>query len=203
MTQMVTLYKRFWKLLIGISKGSLIDFETTGTDPHQDEIITFGCIKGRGLKIIQRKWNESEVAFLKHIRRDLKKHPQPFYAYNVEFERDFIKTKFGMKAKFIDLMKPWRTKAERTPCPHCGGSGLLSDRICEHCQGRGRFKWPKLGELISEPEEYFGEKIIEGKDVPVLWNKYLGSKDFNYLKPIIRHNQIDLLRELVLLIHDQ
>jgi len=172
-------YEHSWELLIGIPKGSLIDFETTGLNPCQDEIVTFGYIEGSSLKITQRKGG-SEADFLKLISCDLRRLPQPFYAYNAKFERNFIKTKFEMDAKFVDLMESWRKKA-----------------------AENNIKWPKLGELISEPEEYFGERIIEGKDVPELWNKYLRTKNFKHLKPIIRHNQIDLLRELVLLIYYQ
>ena len=170
-------YERSWKLLIGIPDGSLIDFETTGLDPRCDEIVTFGYIEGSALKIIQRE-RGVEADFLKIIGRDLKRLPQPFYAYNAEFEYDFIKTKLGLNARFVDLMEPWREKAAEK-----------------------KIKWPKLGELISEPEEYFGEEVIRGENVPELWRKYLRTKNFKHLQPIIRHNQIDLLRELVLLIH--
>jgi len=171
------LYEYSWKLLVRIPKGSLIDLETTGLNPNQDEIVAFGCIKGNYLKVVQRKCR-NETYFLTLINQEFRELRQPFYAYNAKFERDFVKTKFGINARFVDLMEPWRKKADKT-----------------------RIKWPKLGELISEPEEYFGEKIIRGEDIPKLWSKYLTSKDFKYLKPIIRHCQIDLLRELVLLIH--
>lgn len=170
-------YEYSLELLIGIPKGSLIDFETTGLNPHQSEIVTFGYIMGSSLKIIQRK-DGSEENFLKLISYDLGKLPQPFYAYNAKFERDFIMARFEIDARFVDLMDPWKRKAAEKS-----------------------IKWPKLGELISEPEEYFGERIIKGEDVPELWNKYLRTKNFEHLEPIIRHNKIDLLRELVLLIH--
>jgi len=136
------LYEYSWKLLVRIPKGSLIDLETTGLNPNQDEIVAFGCIKGNYLKVVQRKCR-NETYFLTLINQEFRELRQPFYAYNAKFERDFVKTKFGINAGFVDL----------------------------------------------------------GEDIPKLWSKYLTSKDFKYLKPIIRHCQIDLLRELVLLIH--
>lgn len=195
------LYEYSHELLVGVPKGSLIDLETTGLDALGNELVTFGYIWGNTLRIIQRKCEESELVFVKRVKPILEKLPQPFYAYNTDFERDFIKTKFGITAEFVDLMEPWKRKAEKTPCHQCGGKGMVSGRICDHCFGRGRLKWPKLGELISEPGKYFGEKVIQGGDVPEFWDKYRKTRDFKYLLPIIQHCQIDLLRGLILLIH--
>jgi len=195
------LYRYSRELLVGVPKGSLIDLETTGLIALRDELVTFGYICGNTLKMIQRKYKESEPFFVKRIKPILAKLPQPFYAYNAEFECDWIKTKFGITAEFVDLMEPWKRKAEKTPCRYCGGKGVVSGGFCEHCRGWGRLKWPGLGELISEPGKYFGEKVIQGKDVPMLWDKFCKTGDFKYLLPIIQHCQIDLLRELILLIH--
>jgi uncharacterized protein YprB with RNaseH-like and TPR domain len=49
-------------------------------------------------------------------------------------------------------------------------------------------KWPKLDELFSHAEQYFNEK-------------FLHTRDDNYLQQIIRHNESDLLRELYLLVY--
>ena len=190
------------KLLVAVPQGSLIDLETTGRDALNDEIITFGYIRRNVLRIIQRKSTEGEQIFIKRVKPILKGLPQPFYAYNAKFEHDFIRSKFKITAKFMDLMEQWRKKAEKTSCPHCKGKGIVSGGICEYCRGWRRIKWPGLGDLISEPGEYFGEKVIQGKDVPDLWDKYRETKDLNkYLLPIIQHCRIDLLRELILLIH--
>lgn len=190
-----------YELRVAVPHGSLIDLETTGLDASGDEIITFGYIQGHILKIIQRKGEEDEQAFTRRIKPTLKELPEPFYAYNAKFERDFVKAKFGITAEFVDLMEPWRRKAEKISCRYCGGKGVVSGRICEHCRGWGRLKWPALGDLISEPGKYFGERVIQGGDVPGLWNKYRETRDSKYFLPIIQHCQIDLLRELILLIH--
>ena len=74
-------------------------------------------------------------------------------------------------------MKPWREKASR--------SGI---------------KWPKLEELISEPEDNFRERKITGRDVPVLWKEYLETGSDNVLGRIMSHCLSDMLREIVLLV---
>jgi hypothetical protein len=37
-------------------------------------------------------------------------------------------------------------------------------------------KWPKLDELVSEPEEYFGEARVSGRDVPAIWRGVPGDE---------------------------
>ena len=76
------------------------------------------------------------------------------------------------------MFQPWREKAERL-----------------------YLKWPKLDELISHAERYFNEPVISGRDVPLLWERFLETGDKDYLGQIIRHNESDLLRELYLLVH--
>jgi uncharacterized protein YprB with RNaseH-like and TPR domain len=170
-------YQHSTELFIGIPKGSLLDFETTGIEPYQSEIITFGFVTEAKLRVIQRT-DETEKEFINCISSELKALSQPFYAYNSDFEKKYINYKFNFRPEFVDLMEPWRKKATNS-----------------------KIKWPKLGELITEPEEYFGEKIIDGKACPTIWECYRKTKDRKYLDLIMRHNQIDLLRELVLLIH--
>ena len=61
-------------------------------------------------------------------------------------------------------------------------------------------KWPKLEELLPDPETYFGDEITSGKQVPIIWREYLATGDEELLERIVRHNEIDLLRELMLLV---
>jgi uncharacterized protein YprB with RNaseH-like and TPR domain len=54
---------------------------------------------------------------------------------------------------------------------------------------------------LSQAEHYFNEPVISGRDVPLLWQKFLHTGNDNYLQQIIKHNESDLLRELYLLVY--
>lgn len=62
------------ELFVSITQGSLIDLETTGLDENRDEIISFGCITGSQLFVIQRKAKEKEgfynelIKIMSHLR---------------------------------------------------------------------------------------------------------------------------------------
>jgi len=172
-------------LIVGIERGSLIDFETTGV-PFKDkehEITSFGYITSNKLVIITRRIKE-KAPFYSEIKEIIKKLPKPFYAYNARFESDVMKKELNLSFKeedFVDLALPWKAKAEEV-----------------------RLKWPKLDELISEPEKYFGDIQVSGKDCPGLWKGYLATGNENLLKMIAQHNLSDLLREaILLLLHPQ
>lgn len=171
---MATSYSR--GLLVSIPQGSLIDIETTGLDRIHDEIVVFGYVQGSRLEIICRT-SKDEEPFITQIAGLIPKLPKPFYAYNLSFEKEFLKAR-GMNIEGIDLFQPWREKAEKL--------GL---------------KWPKLDELFTHAEHYFSEPVISGKDVPLLWENFLKTGDRDYLQQIIRHNESDLLRELYLLVY--
>ena len=70
-------------------RGSVIDIETTGTDPETNEIITCGILEADGMLIIQRK-NESADVFKSAVLKQLEKMPRPFYAFNKKFEEAFL-----------------------------------------------------------------------------------------------------------------
>jgi len=162
--------------MLGIPRGTLIDLETTGLDAERDEIVLFGYIQGSRLEIICRN-SEQEAPFILQLAELVPKLPRPFYAYNLSFEKGFLRAK-GIDIEGVDLFQPWKEKAE-----------ALS------------LKWPKLDELFSHAERYFNEPVISGKDVPGLWQKFLHTKEDAYLHQIIKHNESDLLRELYLLVY--
>ncbi len=164
------------ELMVSIPQGTLVDIETTGLDSNDDEIVIFGYVQGNRLEIICRTSREEEP-FIAQLAKLVPKLSRPFYAYNLSFEKGFLKAK-GMSIEGIDLFQPWKEKADE-----------LS------------LKWPKLDELFSHAEQYFNEPVISGKDVPLLWQKFLHTEDKNYLQQIIRHNESDLLRELYLLVY--
>ena len=167
---------------VSVTKGTLIDFETTGIPgvTATSEIVTLGYLKGSEAVVIQRKTSEKET-FYREARSTLAKLPRPFYTYNSDFERDIMKVELRLdlaKTDFVDLMEPWRAKAEES-----------------------FEKWPKLDELISEPEDYFGEPKVTGEKVPELWKLFLdGDAKEEVLDLIIDHCFSDLLREAYLLL---
>jgi hypothetical protein len=171
---MITSYSR--ELMLGIPQGTLIDIETTGLGVNQDEIVLFGYIQGSRLEIICRN-SEEEAPFIAQLAGLVPTLPRPFYAYNLSFEKGFLHAK-GIDIEGIDLFQPWKEKAEAL-----------------------YLKWPKLDELFSHAEHYFNEPVISGKDVPLLWQRFLFTDDDSYLQQIIRHNESDLLRELYLLVY--
>jgi uncharacterized protein YprB with RNaseH-like and TPR domain len=176
--------KKSWsvklELYLKINKGTLLDLETTGipNKNSEHEIICFGYIVSNRLNILCRK-SKNKRLYYEEISPLVKKLPKPFYAFNASFEKEILEKELGVilgENEFIDLFKPFKVKA--------ASLGL---------------KWPRLNDLISLPEKYFGETQISGKDCPELWKMYLDTRDENLLKMIIKHNLTDLLREVILL----
>jgi len=174
MESITTSYSR--ELLVSIPQGTLVDIETTGLDGSYDEVVVFGYIQGNCLEIICRT-SGNEEPFIARLAELVPALPRPFYAYNLSFEKGFLRAK-GMDIEGIDLFQPWKEKAEE---------------LC--------LKWPKLDELFSHAEHYFNEPVISGKDIPSIWERFLHTGDRDYLQQIIRHNESDLLRELYLLVY--
>jgi len=163
-------------LLVGVWEGSVIDIETTGLNPAIDEIVTLGFIEVNKLQIIQRT-SEDKAEFYKELKDVVSKLKAPFYSYNGSFENSFIQAQLGITKEVVDVFAPWKQMAES--------------------QGQ---KWPKLDDLVSEPEIYLGILRITGRDCPILWKNYLKTKDRELLTPIMEHNKSDILKTLFLLI---
>ena len=164
-------------LLVSVPKGALIDIETTGKNEHEDEILTLGYVDRNEIIVVQRT-SKSRSSFYREIEHVIRRLDKPFYAYNIEFEEKFLRAQLGLRIRGVDLFRPWQELAGET------------------CK-----KWPKLDELVTEPEEYFELERTTGSDIPVLWRRYCRTRETGLLNRIIRHNQSDLLRELYLLIH--
>ena len=166
---------------VGLERGTLLDFETTGIPPHdrEYEVITLGYFHKDKLVITQRKTRD-KAPFYREVIATLKNLPTPYFAYNSDFERRVMEMELGLRTRsagFVDLMQRWREKAS--------------------IEG---IKWPRLDELISEPEDYFKGLRVSGKDVPGLWKAYLAGGSENLLKMIMEHCLSDLLREMILLL---
>jgi uncharacterized protein YprB with RNaseH-like and TPR domain len=168
-------------LALGVEEGTLIDFETTGipgkTPEH--EVVTLGYLYANKLVVMQRRTPEKDP-FYGELRKVIAHLPRPLFSYNAKFEREIIEVELGLRIReedIVDIMEPWRKKAE--------AAGL---------------KWPKLDELISEPEDYFGTDKITGRDVPRLWREYLATGASPVLTKIMEHSLSDILREAILLL---
>ncbi len=173
--------KLSYSLALAMPEGTLIDFETTGipNKTREHEIITLGYFTENEVVVLQRVTKEKEP-FYAELKNLLKTLPKPFYAYNACFERAIMEKELALKlssAELIDIMQPFREKAEK---------------LC--------IKWPRLDDLISEPEDYFREQKISGKNVPILWKQYLLSGNTQLLEKIMLHCMSDLLREWILLV---
>jgi|TARA_B100000315_G_scaffold101382_1_gene93153 uncharacterized protein YprB with RNaseH-like and TPR domain len=163
-------------MLVGIWEGSVIDIETTGLNPASDEIVTLGFIEDNKLQIIQRT-SKDKAEYYKELKEVVTNLKAPFYAYNGSFEKRFLHAQLGIEKDFVDVFLPWRIMAE----------------------SKGQ-KWPKLDDLVSEPEMYLGIPRITGRECPILWKNFLKTKDQALLTPIMDHNKSDILRTLFLLI---
>jgi uncharacterized protein YprB with RNaseH-like and TPR domain len=165
-------------LALGVEEGTLIDIETTGLPRDREhEIVCFGYITSNKLVVMVRK-SKGKAPYYRELRELIQGLPKPFYAYNASFEKEILEGELYLPLNvWVDLMHPWRTKANAI--------GL---------------KWPTLDELISEPERYFGEMQIRGKDCPWLWKEYLSTGSEEMLELIMQHNLSDLLREAILLL---
>jgi|GEM_PF-475027 uncharacterized protein YprB with RNaseH-like and TPR domain len=168
------------ELYLEMNKGTLLDLETTGipNKNSEHEIICFGYTVSNKLNILCRK-SKNKILHYEEISPLVKKLAKPFYAFNAIFEKEILEKELGVilgENEFIDLFQPFKFKATSL--------GL---------------KWPRLDDLVSLPEKYFGETQISGKDCPELWKMYLDIGDENLLKMIIKHNLTDLLREVNLL----
>lgn len=164
-----------------VTKGSLIDFETTGIPKIQQEheVITLGYLEGNRAAIIQRTTKE-KLQFYSEIRNILEELPKPYLAYNAGFEREVMEVELGMTPSlqdFIDIMEPWKAKANSM---------------------HPFLKGPKLDELIGEPYDYFREPKISGGDIPAIWRDYLTTLDERRLRPIMNHCLSDVSRETIL-----
>ena len=161
--------------------GSLIDFETTGRpglDPSH-EVIALGYMVSAQAVVLGRM-TADKSSFYGVLAPLLESLPRPFLAYNAPFEMAVMTEELGMQVaaeEFVDVMAPWRAKAE--------SMGL---------------KWPRLDELVSEPGEYFGEAHISGRDVPALWKEYLEERCEGAVRRIMEHCFSDLIREALLVV---
>lgn len=95
------------EILVGIPKGTLIDFETTGLDERKDEIITLGYIRETEIVILQRE-DDDRSRFYDKLREHLENISYPAYAYNSGFEERFAREQLGINIEAKNVEKPWK-----------------------------------------------------------------------------------------------
>jgi uncharacterized protein YprB with RNaseH-like and TPR domain len=169
----VTIYHK--EIVAGLTKGSILDIETTGLDSIKDEIITVGFLGGNTITVIQRM-EASATQFYDMVREELAKLSQPIYVYNLAFEKAFLKAQLGIDLDAIDVFEPWMKRAEAK-----------------------ELKYPKLDDLATVPGHYFGDKSTRGREVPYMWRAYKEKGTATSLALIVRHNMEDLRQTLYVL----
>ena len=163
------------RLIVGIFEGSIIDIETTGLYPDEDDIITFGFLVRDTITVMQRL-EATASEFYQAVKSRVLELPSPLYAYNAKFERSFLAAKLKLDLDIIDIFEPWMQRAER--------------------EGR---KYPALDDLARLPREYFEEQVLDGRQVPFLWRSYQNTGDKRKVSLVVRHNMEDLIQALYVL----
>jgi hypothetical protein len=160
---------------VGLFEGSIVDIETTGREPETSELVTYGCLVNNQMRVLQRV-EASEREFCQSVHDEIALLTTPIYAYNAGFDAGYLSSKLGDDIKLMDIMDPWKARAEK--------EGL---------------KWPSLDDLAAVPREYFGERQMQARAVPLIWSRYLESADMRLLSQIVRHVMEDLRQALYVL----
>lgn len=149
-----------------LTKGCVIDIETTGLDANTNKILTLGILTRNKARIYQLT-NKQYPRFRDLCINKVSKTPNPRYGYNPRFEADFL----GIKEGWHDLTQ-WE---ERTYNDY----------------EQGPYYRLSLDQCTLSP---FKEPTIASSEVPAYWKQWLTSKKPKTLYEITWHNLIDLLR---------
>ncbi|MHA1984727.1 MAG: DEAD/DEAH box helicase, partial [Candidatus Hodarchaeales archaeon] len=98
---------------VGMRKGTVLDLETTGLDPKESNIVSFGFLNEKSFVILFNHANLNKNSFLLLIKELIKeKVSQPIFAYNVDFEKSFLKgTLFQEVSSFPDGFRARRQES--------------------------------------------------------------------------------------------
>jgi len=183
-----SLIKREWQLPFSLA-GTIVDIETTALKPTDGEMITLGVFFSDRITVFQRSdiSPEGKLIFEQQVKNWTDFCPKPYYAYNKDFEEAWLGTRIHH-----DLMAKWKTGAEKMR------------QKGDPAESFSRFgKWPKLSELVSFPQKYFGIEDIEGREVPLLWKEYKTTGDKAKLTSIVNHNLCNLVSAACLYMWDE
>ena len=77
-----------------LTKGCIIDVETTGLDPQQDHVIAMGILE-KDRAVIHQLTTSAYQEFLTYCIQKAERTPLPRYGYNTRFESSFLNIKDG------------------------------------------------------------------------------------------------------------
>ncbi len=171
-----------WKLPFAISKGVVVDCETTGLPIKRLE-VNGGIVEERGdvhmvsFSFMEQNmlycyglWNPHAWKQFEQICRNLLKNKKPLYAYTCSFEELFL----GFKYNWIDCLE----------------------------YGEGYSEWYDeyyvyRKSLVSAAYSY-GLRIhfydVNGSQIPNMWKRYVQHANFKCLWEIMYHNSVDVIR---------
>lgn len=149
-----------------LSKGAIVDIETTGLNPKLDRIITLGILKSKQIRILQLIKPEY-TRFQNLCHHTAEQQPKPRYAYAAHFEQDFLQVPDGWQdlTQYFEIDYDWENPLRRYSLANC-----------------------TFHPFPSEPFD------IDGSQVPQAWQLWLKTKDAKFLTDIIYHPLCDLLR---------
>lgn len=102
-------------LLVGVTEGTIIDIETTGTGAD-DEILTVGYVTNDTMSILQRKSRKKDP-FYAEVKEAVQTLPTPIYAYNIKTSDGLIciDSKFPLDnyCKFLEAEEEEQDKYAR------------------------------------------------------------------------------------------
>lgn len=169
-------------------KGLIVDIETTSQSPENGEIIDFGIATENIVMSVALRNPENSNDLYRLLKCFLKKaldNGYRIYAYNAIFEKRWLEKKINWNGYIYDLME--------TP-----------KKISDTIKGRmGNHKYPKLRELFY-PRFFFVYGIrkwdIDSAEILLYWKKYVETGEERLLRWIVRHNLLDIILELEILL---
>jgi len=104
-----------------LMRGTVIDCETDGLSPLNDNIVTLGVLRGGWGSVYQLIKTDYE-RFRKACLRVVRRCQKPLYAYAAHFEARFL----GMEGAWVDLMRSGRTRLSAVTKEPFPGIGEIS-----------------------------------------------------------------------------
>jgi len=204
------------ELPTSLTKGTIVDLETTDLTPSRGGVICIGTIRSSTLEIRTRARDAKFRSFYDSLKGFVRDLPRPFYAYNASFDAKFLRSflGYGKKELVVDLFEPWRSRAEVLNLKWPSLDELVTGPFDELPRDPGRdvdrdIVLP-LGALREDEEAWLRrgrhERIprrvrrVTGKEIPALWKRYVERDDLAALDDIVLHNRQDLLKALALLL---
>ena len=78
-------------------QGTIVDIETTGFEPDEDQLTALGLVKDDRLSVFVRDLKTSDEDFRSWSRNKLIRCSRPFIAYYKDFEEKWLNTPFDIE----------------------------------------------------------------------------------------------------------